>query len=544
MSLGLTYKAILIVILAAAGSSVGGVAYYYQQRNAALSDQVSTLNNNAGALNDQIAALKAEIANLTIQVSRLQNVGSELNQTTVQLQTVESQLSAANTQLQSLETQLSDDLIRVQMLEASFTTQLDSLKSQLAQAQNEITQLQAQIAQLQSQIGSGLCTSGNTLTIGGLFDLTSALSPIGTEARQASQLAIGDVNSFLTTTGCTVRFSISVKDYFLDNSVALADLQSFAASGVQAVVGPLNSGAAQYLLSFANSNHMVMISPSSSSAALSIPNDYLFRTAPNDAAQTHADVRMMLDRGATALIIVERHDSYGDGIANATASRFTALGGHLIATIPYDISLSDFTPIISTLYNDFQAANATYPNKVAIDVVAFEELRQLINQTNTQHASLLNGVLPWFGTDGVALDPVILLGNVGPIVAKVRLPSTLYESLNNSKTVSFYSKFATAYPGARCDVYCLGAYDDVWLAALATLQVGSYNGTRMQSALLTVASNYYGVTGWLGLDPNGDRIPASYEIWKVVLLSPTSPIWVLAGTYDSTTDSVSWTSPP
>jgi len=544
VSIALSYKAILILILAVASGSIGGAAYYYQQRTVALNDQVSSLNSNANALNDQITALKAEISNLTVQVSKLEDVGSQLNQTSVQLQTVEAQLSAANPQLQSLQSQLSDDLIRAQMLEQSFTTQLDSLQNQLAQAQSEILQLQAQIAQLQAQVGTSLCSSGKTLTIGGLYDLTNTLASIGQEAQDSSLLAISDVNSFLSSAGCSLKFALTVDDYHLDNSLALSDVQSLAAAGVQIVIGPLNSGAAQYVLTYANSNHIVLISPLSSSHVLSIPNDYLFRTDPNDASQSLPDARMMIDRGASALIIVQRHDSYGDAVANATAARFKALGGHVAGTIQYDISVSDFSTVISTLYNDYQTANATYPNGVAIDVIAFEEFGQFISQVSNQHPNLLNGPLPWFGTDGVAQDPVVINGTLGPIVAKIRLPSALYGSLNNTKTISFRTKFAATYPGTVCDVYCLGAYDDVWLAALATLQVGSYNGTRIQSALLTVAANYYGVTGWLGLDPNGDRIPSTYEIWKVVATSSTSATWVIAGRYDSTSDSITWFDPP
>src|SRR5438552_13000143 len=48
--------------------------------------------------------------------------------------------------------------------------------------------------------------------------------------------------------------------------------------------------------------------------------------------------------------------------------------------------------------------------------------------------------------------------------------------LNNTKTERLYTTLTSTYPGATCDFYCTGAYDDVWLAALATLQVGSYNG--------------------------------------------------------------------
>ena len=71
----------------------------------------------------------------------------------------------------------------------------------------------------------------------------------------------------------------------------------------------------------------------------------------------------------------------------------------MVDRIQYDTSLSDFTPVVNTLYNDYQSANATYPGRVAIDVVAFEEFSQFIIQTNAMHPSLLSGQLPWFGTD-------------------------------------------------------------------------------------------------------------------------------------------------
>jgi branched-chain amino acid transport system substrate-binding protein len=536
MSYALPLRALIILLLAATGGSLGGVAYYYQARATSLNSQVSSLNNNAGSLNDQIVALKALIANLTSQISQLQRINSQLNQSSAQTQSLEVQLANASAQLQSLEIQLADEISKVQALEASFNTQLSTLTTQLAQEKAEIAQLQSLVSQLQGQLAGNLCLSGKTITIGELLDLSSALADSGVRAKDSSTIAINDINSFLSKAGCTLRFTTSVLDYALDNSRALTDLQSLAATGVQVVVG----------LSYSNSNHIVLISPSSTSGALAIPSDYLFRTSPDDPMQGPADARMMIDRGASALIIVERHDSYGDSVANTTATRFKALGGHMIDVIPYDTSITDFTPILTTLYNDFQSANSTYPNKVAMDFVSFEEFGQLILQANLQHPSLLRDALPWFGTDGEAQDS-ILTGNptVGPLIALVRLPSTLYSFLNNTKTERFFGAFASAYPGIVCDQFCAGAYDDVWLAALATLQAGSSNGTRIQSMLLTVASNYFGITGWLELDQNGDRVASLYEVWKVALLGSNSiPSWVFAGRWDSTTDMMTWTSPP
>src|SRR6266705_2834114 len=264
MSYIVPMKALIILLLTAAGGSLGGVAYYYQARATSLNNQVSNLNSNASSLSDQIAALKAEIANLTNQIYHLQTINSQLNRTSLQIQSLETQLANATSQLQSLEIQLADEITKVQTLEASFNTQLDSLKTQLAQ-------LQSQVSQLQAQLSGGLCLSGKTITIGELLDLSSALSTFGIGDQDVSAIAIDDINSFLTKAGCNLRFTTSVRDYALDNALALADLQSLAASGVQVVVGPLNSGAAQFLLSYADSNHIVLISPSSTSPALAIP---------------------------------------------------------------------------------------------------------------------------------------------------------------------------------------------------------------------------------------------------------------------------------
>ncbi|HVH16198.1 MAG TPA: ABC transporter substrate-binding protein [Candidatus Angelobacter sp.] len=555
----LSLKIVTILVLTAAGGSLGGLAYYYQARAASLNSQVSNLNSNASSLNDQITALKAEIANLTAQISRLKATNSHLNQTYLQIQSLEAQLTAANTQLQSLETQLSNEITRVQALESSFNTQLTTLSAQLAQAQAEIAQLQNQISQLQTQLqqSSGLCLSGKTITIGELLDLTDGLSVQGIRAKDGSALAINDINSFLFSAGCRVRFAMSVSDYALDSSRALTEMQAFAAAGVQVVVGPLNSGAIQNILQFADANHIVLISPSSTSIALSIPNDYLFRTAPDDKWQGMADARMGQAEGASKLVIVQRHDSYGDALANATGSDFRYILGNTgtvdtlgcvasdtVCVIPYDVSLTDFTAVITTLHNAFQALNSTSPNRVAIDAVSFEEFSQLIYQINQQHPSLLNGRLPgtgagptsmWIGTDGEAQDTFISGFTTGPIVSSIRLPSTVYGFLNNTKTERLYTSFASTYPAEICDNYCTSAYDDIWLAALATLQVGSYNGTRIQAVMLTVADNYYGVTGWTQLEPSGDRVAAIYEIWKVVTPSGGTPMWVYAGYWDATT---------
>ena len=484
------YKIALLLSLVGLSSSAAGLGYYYQNRTTNLNNQVATLNTQNDSQHDQIDSLKSQIANLTQQIK---NLSSNIDQ-----------LQSANTQLLN------------------------------------------QIIQLRNQLdgSGGLCSSGKTLKIGELLDLSADLSAQGARAQASSTLAISDINSFLFSSGCNLRFSLAVDDYALDNSKALLDLQSFSALGVQVVVGPINSGTAQFLLSYANSNHIILISPSSTSLALAIPNDYLFRTISNDGAQALADARMMVDRGGTAIIIVQRHDSYGDNLAGATAERFMAIGGQVIDTIPYDVTTTDFTTVLNRLQADFTNNVGKYgAGHIAFDFLSFEEFGAIILKAQTSPGFPWS-TLPWFGTDGEAQDSVILNVNGHP-VSQVKLPSTVYATVNNTKTLALYGRFTTQYPYLVCDQYCLGSYDDVWLAALATLQAGSYDGTKIQAVMLTIASNYYGVTGWMGLAISGDRLPQSYQIWKVVSQGiPASETWVLAGTWDALSDSMTWIAPP
>jgi branched-chain amino acid transport system substrate-binding protein len=393
-------------------------------------------------------------------------------------------------------------------------------------------------------INGNICNSGKTITIGELLDLSSTLSDQGKKAQDSSTIAITDLNAAMVASNCNVKFQTQISDYGLVNSQALSDLQAFAASGISVVVGPLNSGAAQYVLSYAHDHNIVLISPSSTSPTLAISGDYLFRTAPNDAAQGAADGRMLWDRGAKSVIIIERHDSYGDGLANATAAKFKSLGGTVIDTIAYDTGLTTFSAQVDQINTDYTANNAT-KGPIAIDAVSFQEFGTIIQQMNSAHPALLNIRMPWFGVDGEAQNAIIANSSstVGALTAKVKLPSTLYASANNSRTVTFLNTFATQYPSVTCDTYCLGAYDDVWLGALATLQAGTTDGAKIQAAMLSTANNMYGVTGWMGLQPSGDRVPTSYQIWKVIPAG-TGGSWTLAGSWDQASDTITWTSPP
>jgi len=394
---------------------------------------------------------------------------------------------------------------------------------------------------LTSTIASGGSGLSGTINIGDLVDLSGGLQAIGAEQKIAINLAISDINSYLQTIGETnVKFAAIHEDTGLNPATALTDLQTLASDGVQVVVGPLSSGEASNILQYADTNHIVLISPSSTAISLAIPNDYLFRFVPNDAAQSYAIARALIDDNVKDIVVVNQQTTYGTGLANATMSRFEALGGHAGSEVQYSYTATDFTPTRPTLQSEYNSAVSTYgASSVAIVAIGYQEVGQMLIQAKSSFSGLLAAT--WYGSDGEAqnTDFSNSTSAVAPIAAQVKLISTIGESpAATPKTNAFLAEFnATAHEAP--DSYAINAYDATWVAALTILQTGQNNGQTIQKALPFVADSYFGASGWTRLQPSGDEYPVGYDIYEVASVSGTVQ-WVLAGSYSATTDAITW----
>lgn len=390
-------------------------------------------------------------------------------------------------------------------------------------------------------------TLSGTVSIGVLDDLSDGLSGEGIKINFTVHQAITDINNYLNNTSWAgkVTFKVIVDDYALDSTTAQTDLQNFHSSGVSVVVGPLNSGAAQQILPTADSDQVVLISPSSTSAALAIPNDYLFRTAPTDVHQGQADARMMYQDGVRYLIQIFRDDTYGSGLANYTKADFMSDGGTQVQQIPYDISTNAYSSYLATLNTDWNSAVSacgsacsTSNNTIAIQLIAFDEGATLLYQASQDYPKLLHTQQPWYGTDGIEGETVFTNSTIASTIQAVRLPSTVFGFTNSSKTQALCALLLSA-THQTCDSYPIGAYDDMWIAALSLLDCGANSGSCVQKVITSVADNYYGVSGWTTLDANGDRAASDYLVYCV---TGTPLTWTVCGSWDYQTDSVTWTS--
>jgi branched-chain amino acid transport system substrate-binding protein len=381
------------------------------------------------------------------------------------------------------------------------------------------------------------------VTIGVLSDLSDGLSSEGLRVQAYTQQAVNDVNAWVqnTTWAGKVNFKVDVVDYAGSPTTGDQDLKSLAASGVAVAVGPLSSGVASAMLTDADNLHVVLISPSSTSPAIAIPNDYLFRTAPDDFYQGQADATMMASQGVKGLIIVYRDDTYGDGLYNYTSADFSSAGGSgvTVDAVPYPPTATSFTNILPTINSDYQALVAKYgAGAVAIDAISFEELGYLLTEAQSSYPALLQTPQPWYGTDGEQGDTALTNSTYGAVMQDVRMTATVFGYANTTKSLSVCADFSSQ-PNLSCDSYALGSYDDVWLAALSVLDCGANSGVCVQKVLPSVADSYFGATGWTDLNAAGDRNGGDFQIWTVE--SPKAgENWYLSGEWSATTNSVTW----
>jgi len=394
-----------------------------------------------------------------------------------------------------------------------------------------------------------------TFTIGDLQDLTDGLAGQGLDGQATTGFAISDINAWIKTTPLAgkVTFAQNLQDYKEDNVLTSTIMNTYLSQGIHVVVGPLNSGAAIAQLPFANSHQIVMISPSSTSPLAAIAGDYLFRTPPSDAAQGQVDAAEFKQSGVQDVVIVYRNDDYGLGLANSTATNFQALGGHVEAQIPYDITISNFVSILGSVNDAYNSAVSKYgATHVALYFISFDEFGQIATQAAANYPALLQTPLPWFGTDGEGDEAPIVNSTYASASVSTRLAASFPGFVGNPLAQSVCAR-QLAVRGTLCSGYTVGDYDDMWLAALAILYcapsthyTATQNGQCMQEIIPAIAAGFSGATGVTLLNTAGDRLFASYQFFCIVPGAASgSAKWINCGYWTQSNPTViTWTTKP
>ncbi|HYC26871.1 MAG TPA: ABC transporter substrate-binding protein, partial [Nitrososphaerales archaeon] len=367
-----------------------------------------------------------------------------------------------------------------------------------------------------------------TVTLGGVIDYTGSQANYGTQNKVAIDDALADVNAWAASAGYTVKFAIVQQDDQTDPAVALQKLQTLAAQGIQVVIGPYFSGAAANMLPYANSNHILMISPQSTSPSLNNRSStgYLIRDVPPDSDGALGLATAAHGLGIKDVVVVYRQDTWGQAYVAAFNSSAIGLGmkASLIPYTPVTTGAYDFSAALSVASGDYSSdVSSVGVNSTAIVHIGFEEYSAFLQQAQSLYPNMLKSL--FFNTD--AADQGVISTDGATAVA-VKSISTVFQPTDSGKFTSFQQRIQTQL-GTLPNTYVSTSYDAVWIAALSILAAGKYDGAAVKAVVTTVANNYFGVAGWPNINANGDRTGSDYGVWEVV--NSASPQWAQIGTF-------------
>jgi len=324
------------------------------------------------------------------------------------------------------------------------------------------------------------------------------------------EIILPDINEFSQKLGYNVRFEAMIDSADDQVAIHLEKVQSFKTLGLNVFRGGPWSSMAQAALSYVNDNDMLMISPSSTSPLLAIPEDRLYRLCPTDLVQAPVLAEMWDSWGADAIIVFQRGDSWGDGIYNLLEKELNDRGIVIIKRIRFAPEVMEYSTYLQLMDELLGEAIEEYgAERVGVQALTFSEEVTLVTQTpdypNTREVI-------WMGAEGSGRSQMMIDGG-GGLQVKLRMFSPLMVPVQSWKWKSLEDRFK-GLTDLQADFYIATDYDTLWLIALGILETGSTEASDVNEIFLDTARNYWGASGWVDLDDNGDRkIGSVFEIY-------------------------------
>ncbi len=368
------------------------------------------------------------------------------------------------------------------------------------------------------------------IQVGSIVPITGKLANSGEENKIGYELAVDDFNKYLEEKGAGWSLSITSEDSQTSPTVSLEKVQALRAQGIQHVIGPQSSGNIQNIKGYVDANNILIISPSSTSPLLAIPDDSIFRLAPDDSNQAVAIAKLLEDAGISVLVPVWREDAWGVGLDTAIREAFPARGGIVDDGIGYSPEISDFSTEASLLAEIVRGhVDENGAEKVAVVFFGFGEAKLFFQSASTH--DILNDVR-WFGADGTAKrdfieDPIALGFSTDTDFTAVVVAS------GKNDLSKHVEDTVMAELGRIPSTYASSAYDAIWLLGLSMERTQSTDVSELTAVFPEVAAEHQGALGSTRLNANGDLAQTNYDIWTV-----SDAQWEQAGVYFAATDLV------
>ncbi|MBM3266366.1 MAG: ABC transporter substrate-binding protein [Candidatus Sericytochromatia bacterium] len=207
--------------------------------------------------------------------------------------------------------------------------------------------------------------SGPAVKIGYIGPLSGSSSASGISARNGALLAAEHVNEAGGVNGSPIELLPKDDEGNADKGVAAA--KELVEAGAIAVIGPNFSGvSARVVDEVLKPAGIVAISPASTAPSLSTlgATGYFFRTIPQDNLQGGVMAGLLSNRGHANVLVLNRTNAYGTGLAAQIKSHFEQPGNRTATVVDYG----------DTATPDYAAIKAKIPSgATAVGLVGYNE---------------------------------------------------------------------------------------------------------------------------------------------------------------------------
>ncbi|MDO4315523.1 MAG: ABC transporter substrate-binding protein [Oscillospiraceae bacterium] len=347
--------------------------------------------------------------------------------------------------------------------------------------------------------GSDAPAGGDTITLGMIGPMTGSLAVYGTHVASGVNLAIKEINAAggVTLGGTTYQLAVETKDDQGDSTECVNAMNALISDGIQLVVGSATSGCTSAITSIANSEGVVLITPSGTADSLTTAMDYVFRTCFRDSFQGELAAQYAKDEGYTKVGIVYcSADTYSAGLRDAFAAACADKGLEVVA----EESVATMTEVDYTnQFNKMVSAGAELVfTPFYYDVMG----PYLVPQARSAGFS---GVL--LGADGVDNTETTIPDGADLSVYNDVMFVNHYstELATSDVSASFVSSYEAEYGESPNNFDALG-YDAVYVYKMAMEACGASDAASVQAAMADTSVVYEVSTGTFSFDETGTPI--------------------------------------
>ncbi len=347
--------------------------------------------------------------------------------------------------------------------------------------------------------GSDSGEFAGTITLGMIGPMTGSLAVYGTHVANGVNLAIEQINAAggVIVGDETYELAVESKDDQGDSTECLNAMNALISDGSELVIGSATSGCTSSITSVANSEGVVLVTPSGTADALTTEMDYVFRTCFKDSFQGELAAQYAADEGYTKVGIVYcSADTYSAGLRDAFAAAAEELGLEVVA----EESVATMTEVDYT--NQFTKMVEAGAELVFIPFYYDVTGPYLVPQARSVG---FDGIL--LGADGVDNTETTIPDGADLSVYNDFLFVNHYstELATSDISTSFVESYEEAYGETPNNFDALG-YDAVLVLKQAIESCGAFDADSVQAALADTSVVYEVSTGTFSFDDTGTPI--------------------------------------